>query len=262
MNIQCLHKRLLLFIFLINSSLLLLTGCTNTDNLVQSWKSAIFAPLGGRNGGNTSDFSDEDTLHQVFVESTADSTQISGKEDTETEKSLEYASMFEYVDDTDWVKAEWPDEYAYMKGLEWNKSDDIWSNGNIQRTLDALSVLEGSWPGVSQREIPWESLKKKSESYYGDHVWYECVYLNQIEKIAADSNAAEVLNAGKAFAVLHTSITPEDEENELLMYVMDIENLDSFYSDKDVGSCVNITGWYVGETDGKPSFVYPGLSGG
>ena len=260
MNIQRLNKKILSFALLISSSFFLLTGCTDTDSAGQSLKSAIVAPLEGRSNGSVSDFSEKSIWSEGSDgESTAD---VSQSVNDSTENDMDDTLVFEYMDDTDWVKSEWPDEYAYMKGLDCNREDDVWSNGNIQRVLTALSALEGNWPGVSQREIPWQYLKEKPESYYGDHVWYEYVYLNQIERIEEGSEDAKALNNGNAFAVLHASITPGDVEKEVLLYIMNIENLDSFYSDDDVGNHINITGWYVGETNGKPSFAYPGLSGG
>lgn len=238
--------------------LLVLTGCA--DRMVQSWKSALTGPLKGRGSSSTSNVSRKDVWNESpETEGFLDSSETSQEENG---KKSHAAIAFEYIDDTDWVKSEWPDEYAYIKGLDWDKHGDVQSNGNIQKLLDALSVLKEKRPGVSQREIPWESLKENAESYYGDRVWYAGIYLNRIEKIQVDSEEANRINHGNAFAVLHTSLIPEEEENEILMYVMNLDNFDSFYSEDDLGGIINIDGWYIGETDGKTSIVYPVLAGG
>lgn len=257
-NRRCLYKTVFFLILLIGSVFFLSTGCAKTDQAGQSWKTALTTPLKGRN--NSNQFVEENDQNEVTAEETDMDNVGASQGDIETESNAEIT--FEYIDDTNWVKSEWPDEYAYMKGLDWNKQEEVRENGNIQRVLDALSALEGNWPGVSQREIPLKSLKEESESYYGDHIWYAGIYLNRIEKIEEGSEDAKAINNGKAYAVLHASCTLGDEENEILMYIMNLDNFDSFYSDDDVGEFVNITGWYVGETDGKPSIAYPGLAGG
>lgn len=255
-------RKIFISILLVNSLILILTGCANTGYAGQSWKTALIAPFEGRGSGDVSGLPEESIQNELSeTESDMDNTE-SFREDAHTEKKLDDTVTFEYVDDTDWVKSEWPDEYAYMKGLDWDKKGDVRDNGNIQMVLEALSVLKDKRPGVSRREIPWESLKDKAESYYGDHIWYAGICLNRIEKIEAGSADSKTVNNGKAYAVLHTSCTPGDEEKEILMYVMNLDNFDSFYSEDDVGRFVNITGWYVGETDGKPSIAYPGLAGG
>lgn len=248
-------RKSILFILLTCFFPVIFSGCAG-----QSWKDALSAPLEGRGQENVAGFLKETSDNQEINKEKA-TTQASG-DNGSTEENAKDTVSFPYVDDSDWVRSEWPKEYDYMKNLSWNNQKDVLKNGNIQKLLEALTVLEGNWPGVSQREVSWKSLKEEGTSYFGENIWYERIWLNRIEKVQAGSKESKAINDGKAYAVLHTSCTLGDEGTEILMYVMNLENLESFYPEKKVGQLVNITGWYVGETDGKPSIVYPGLAGG
>ena len=173
---------------------------------------------------------------------------------------------YEYEDDVDWVKEEWPKKYEKLKSLDWDMENDIWNNENIQHLLSFFyNDMGDDVPGTSYREVPWEAYQSEPEKFYGDRIWYNAVYLNAIEMVEDGDERAEKVNEGKGFTILHTSMEKNDEK-EILMYIMKTEKedtLESFYPQHMIGTRTNIHGWYVGRDEsGNPILCLPILGGG
>ena len=169
---------------------------------------------------------------------------------------------YDYVDDNEWAKENWPEAYKILTTADWDMENDIWHNDNIQLFLSIFYDME-QVPGTSYREVPWEAFTENNEKFYGTRMWYNALYLNEIEIVPEDDERAEAVNNGEEFAILHTSLK-ENDEKEILMYIMKVdETMHLFYREDNIGTRTQVLGWYVGNDEkGNPVICQPLMEGG
>lgn len=168
---------------------------------------------------------------------------------------------YPYEENVDWVKEYWPEQYEMLKSAEWDTENDVWNNGNVQLLLSTVNKMDYDWPTHSYREVPWDAYAEDAEKFYGDRIWYELLYLNEIEIVEKGDERAEAVNNGEEFFILHTSMIKGDEK-EILMFIMDDNNgnFDSCFPQSEIGTRQNFWGWYIGNDEkGNPVICEPEL---
>ena len=168
---------------------------------------------------------------------------------------------YTYDDRSEWVKENWPKEYEMLKTADWDMENDVWHNDNIQIFLPLYYGMEER-PGTFYREVPWDAFAEDSEKFYGARIWYNAIYLNEIEIIPEDDERAQAVNNGKECAILHTNIK-EGDGIDILIFITGTANLNSYYNEDDIGTRISVPGWYVGhDENGNPVLCHPAQSGG
>lgn len=199
-----------------------------------------------------------------FVKNEGSVSKVEIKPDEEEIETDGLLKQYPYSEDIDYVKQEYPKGYAMLKALDWNADTEIWENQNISQLMDTLSQLTvEEQPIATYSEVPLKELLENPLTFMGDAIWYNVVYLDKIEIVQKGDERAEKINGGKSFIILHTHLS---EKEKILLFIMEPEaiegGIDTWYPKEDIGTRVNISGWYVGNCDGHPVLCKQNLIGG
>ncbi len=146
-----------------------------------------------------------------------------------------------------------------LKNLPWDTETlDATENQNIQTLRQGIESLEdGEVPIDTYYDIVPSEVIDSLSNYWGESIFYHTAEITKMTRFNADDEKSQIAGVTKDYYIIEAKF---DEENILQIFVMDDNQIDSFFR---VGRITTVFGWPVGvSADGFLQLCIPGISGG